>query len=170
MYAQKKSIENAHIVRERDRQRFRELFAVLALGIPIGLFLLLFTWQNLEVIRLGHEVTRLQNQRKQIENENKALQFQLDRLTSLQSVEQKATVLGFERTDPRAVVMVERVAPPVTPSVSEGPGGAGGATLETTDQQRGAARIPRSLATLGMTAGLTPDNRQPTTDNRPAKP
>jgi len=110
MYAQKKSIDNVHIVRERDRQRFRELFAVLALGIPIGLFLLLFTWQNLEVIRLGHEASRLQNQRKQIENENKALQFQLDRLTSLQSVEQKANTLGFERTDPRAVVMVEKPA------------------------------------------------------------
>jgi cell division protein FtsL len=108
MYAQKKSIENAHIVRERDRERFRDLFAVLALGIPIGLFLLLFTWQNLEVIRLGHEASSLQNQRKQIENENKALQFQLDHLTSLRAVEQKATTLGFERTDPRAVVMVER--------------------------------------------------------------
>jgi len=108
MYAQKKSIENAHIVRERDRQRFRELFAVLTLGIPIGLFLLLFTWQNLEVIRLGHEVSNLQNQRKQIENANKALQLQLDHMTSLRSVEQKATALGFERTDPRTVVMVER--------------------------------------------------------------
>ena len=110
MYAQKKSIENAHIVRERDRQRFRELFAVLTLGIPIGLFLLLFTWQNLEVIRLGHEVSNLQNQRKQIENANKALQLQLDHMTSLRSVEQKATALGFERTDPRTVVMVERAA------------------------------------------------------------
>ena len=111
MYAQKKPIENAHIVRERDRQRFRELFAVLTLGLPIGLFLLLFTWQNLEVIRLGHEVSNLQNQRKQIENDNKALQLQLDHLTSLRSVEQKADALGFERTDPRTVVMVERVAP-----------------------------------------------------------
>jgi len=110
MYAQKKSIENAHIVRERDRQRFRELFAVLTLGIPIGLFLLLFTWQNLEVIRLGHEVSNLQNQRKQIENANKALQLQLDHMTSLRSVEQKATALGFERTDPRTVVMVENTS------------------------------------------------------------
>jgi len=110
MYAQKKSIENAHIVRERDRQRFRELFAVLTLGIPIGLFLLLFTWQNLEVIRLGHEVSNLQNQRKQIENANKALQLQLDHMTSLRSVEQKANALGFERTDPRTVVMVEKTS------------------------------------------------------------
>ena len=110
MYAQKKPIDNAHIVRERDRQRFRELIALLGLGIPIGLFLLLFTWQNLEVIRLGHEATRLQKQRREIENGNKVLQYQLDRLTSLHSVEQKATALGFAHTDPRAVVMVEKPA------------------------------------------------------------
>ena len=110
MYAQKRTIDNAHIVRERDRQRFRELLALLGLGIPIGLFLLLFTWQNLEVIRLGHEATRLQKQRKDIENANKVLQYELDRLTSLHSVEQKATALGFERTDPRVVVMVQKPA------------------------------------------------------------
>ena len=110
MYAQKKPIDNAHIVRERDRQRFRELFALLGLGLPIGLFLLLFTWQNLEVIRLGHEATRLQKQRREIENANKVLQYQLDRLTSLHSVEQKAGALGLAHTDPRAVVMVQKPA------------------------------------------------------------
>jgi hypothetical protein len=115
MYAQKKPIENSHIVRERDRRRFRELLAVLALGVPIGLFLLLFTWQNLEVIRLGHEATRLQKQKQEIENANKALQLDLDRRTSLRSVEQRAVDLGFQRTDPRAVVMVQRPASTSTP-------------------------------------------------------
>ena len=109
MYAQKKPIENSHIVRERDRRRFRELLAVLALGVPIGLFLLLFTWQNLEVIRLGHEATRLQKQKQEIENVHKALQLELDRRTSLGAVEQRAVNLGFERTDPRVVVMVQNV-------------------------------------------------------------
>lgn len=110
MYAQKKPIENSHIVRERDRKRFRELLAVLSLGVPLGAFLLLFTWQNLEVIRLGHEATRLQKQKQEIENANKALQLELDRRTSLSAVEQRATDLGFQRTDPRAVVMVQRPA------------------------------------------------------------
>ena len=109
MYAQKKPIENSHIVRERDRRRFRELLAVLALGVPIGLFLLLFTWQNLEVIRLGHEATRLQKQKQEIENAHKALQLELDRRTSLGAVEQRAVNLGFQRTDPRVVVMVQNV-------------------------------------------------------------
>ncbi|MBK5259656.1 MAG: hypothetical protein JJE51_08680 [Thermoanaerobaculia bacterium] len=106
MYTQKKSIDNVHIVRERDRQRLRELLAVFALGLPVGLFLLLFTWQNLEVIRLGHEATRLQQNRKEIEQENKRLQFELDRLTALESVEKQAVKLGFAPADPQAIVMV----------------------------------------------------------------
>jgi len=107
MYAQKKTIENSHIVRERDRQRFRELLAVLSLGIPIGLFLLLFTWQNLEVIRLGHEATRLQKSRKELIDANKSLQLDFDRLTSLDTVEVKASALGFAPADPGAIVLVE---------------------------------------------------------------
>jgi hypothetical protein len=106
MYTQKKPIENTHIVRERDRQRFRELLAVFVLGLPVGLFLLVFTWQNLEVIRLGHEATRLQKTRTELENVHKDLQFQIDRLTSLDAVEQKATTLGFRPTDPLQLVVV----------------------------------------------------------------
>src|SRR5436190_8564582 len=107
MYAQKKPIENTHIVRERDRRRFRELFSVLVLGLFIGGFLIIFAWQNLSVIRLGHEATRLQQQKKELENANKALRLEMDRLTALNAVEQRATSLGFEKTDPRNVVMVE---------------------------------------------------------------
>jgi cell division protein FtsB len=122
MYTQKKAIDNTHIVRERDRQRNRELTAVLFLGAPIGLFLLLFTWQNLEVIRLGREATRLQKDLKQVEAEHKALQAELDRLTSFDAVERKASTLGFAATDSKAIVIVqgtggraqraEAVAPP----------------------------------------------------------
>ncbi|HEY3052328.1 MAG TPA: septum formation initiator family protein [Thermoanaerobaculia bacterium] len=110
MYTQKKSIDNVHIVRERDRQRFRELLAVLSLGIPIGLFLLLFTWQNLEVIRLGREATHLQKVRKDIDEENKRLQVELDRLTALESVQKRAKELGLVKTDATAIVMVNQTA------------------------------------------------------------
>jgi hypothetical protein len=106
MYTQKKPIENTHIVRERDRQRTRELLAVLSLGVPIGLFLLLFTWQNLEVIRLGREATRLQKNLKDTVAEHKTLQLELDRMTSFETVETQAKSLGFEPTDPKAIVLV----------------------------------------------------------------
>ena len=108
MYTQKKPIDNTHIVREKDRQRNRELLAVLFLGVPIGLFLLLFTWQNLEVIRLGREATRLQKTLKDTEALQKQLESERDRLTSLQTVEKQAEELGFEPADPKTIVMVSR--------------------------------------------------------------
>lgn len=110
MYAQKKTIENAHIVRERDRERFRELFAVLALGVPVALFLLLFTWQNLEVIRLGREATRLQKSRTNLGNDNKNLRLEIERLTNLHHVEEKARSLGFQPTDSSRIVVVRDAA------------------------------------------------------------
>ena len=107
MYTQKKAIDNTHIVRERDRQRNRELFAVLSLGVPIGLFLLLFTWQNLEVIRLGREATKLQKTLKDVEAEHKALQAELDRMTSFDAVEKKVLDVGFAATEATSIVLVE---------------------------------------------------------------
>jgi len=121
MYAQKKPIENTHIVRERDRQRFRELFSVVVLGLFIAGFLIIFTWQNLSVIRLGHEATRLQQEKKQLENANKALRLEVDRMTSLAAVEQRATALGFEKSDPHTVVTVTRdTADSQRPSANSG--------------------------------------------------
>ena len=120
MYTQKKPIDNTHIVREKDRQRNRELLAVLFLGLPIGLFLLLFTWQNLEVIRLGREATRLQKNLKETEAQHKRLESELDRLTGLDTVEKKAKELGFEPADPKTIVMVESGAAGFSPPNADG--------------------------------------------------
>lgn len=145
-YTQKKPIENAHIVRERDRRRFHELSSVLFLAVPVGVFLLVFTCQNVEVIRLGREATSLQKQRKAIEDSNKSLQLELDRLTSLDSVEQKATALGFEPTDPRAIVMVTTSGPTAGPTAgptggpTAGPTGAPAASPSVPPQPPPAAR------------------------------
>ena len=103
MYAQKRAIENTHIVRERDRRRFRELLAVLSLGIPVAAFLLIFTWQNLEVIRLGREATRLQSSRDQLANTNKNLRLE---------IEQKALSLGFAPTEASRIVIIGPPSPP----------------------------------------------------------
>ncbi|MDX1583258.1 MAG: hypothetical protein R3338_06615 [Thermoanaerobaculia bacterium] len=106
MYAQQKQVENLHIVRERDRQRFRELIAVISLGVPIGLFLLLFTWQNVEVIRLGREATRLEAVREDLEKENRKLALEMERRTSLVNVEGRAAELGFSQPPSERVVLV----------------------------------------------------------------
>lgn len=93
MYAIKRQIENAHITRERDRRRFRELAAVLALGVPVGLLLLLFTWQNLEVIRLGRDLTRLQQSERDLRDRNRKMRLEIERLTALDAVASRAAAM-----------------------------------------------------------------------------
>ena len=106
MYAKKKAIENAHIVRERDRERFRELLAVLLLAAPVALFLLLFTWQNLEVIRLARRATELRGAREELEKTNRDLRLRIQRMTSLGEVEKKAAQLGLRPTESTHLVNV----------------------------------------------------------------
>jgi hypothetical protein len=105
-YAQKKPIENTYIVRERDKRRSRELLAVFSLGIPLGLFLWLFTWQNLEVIRLGREATRLKTVREDLEKTNKRLRLERERLTALDNVEAKAATIGLQPIESSRIVAV----------------------------------------------------------------
>lgn len=116
MYAQKRPIENTHIVRERDRERFRELLAVFSLGVPVGLFLLLFTWQNLEVIRLGREASGLQRARARLADANKKLRLEQERMTDLDAVDAKARRMGLQRTDPSHIVLVSSAADSALPS------------------------------------------------------
>ena len=106
MYGQKRQIENTHITRERDRRRFRELLSVVSLVVPVGAFLLLFTWQNLEVIRLGREATNLQKEEERLENLNRNLRLEIERITALGTVEEKAVALGFSPTEAGNVVRV----------------------------------------------------------------
>lgn len=106
MYTQKKAIENTHIVRERDRERFREMLAVLTLAVPLGLFLLLFTWQNLEVIRLGRRATELRGKRTELERQYRELRLEAQRATALAQVEKQASSMGLERAEPSHVVTV----------------------------------------------------------------
>jgi hypothetical protein len=147
MYTQKKPIDNTHIVRERDRRRNRELLAVLSLGVPIGLFLLLFAWQNLEVIRLGRETTRLQKIYKDTEADHKALEAERDRLTSFDTVETQAARLGFAAADPKTIVMVERQS------------AVGG---------RRSAVAPLPLPVIAPVDSSTADRRPPTADSSPS--
>ena len=105
-YAQRKPIENEFIVRERDKRRSRELLAVVLLGLPLGLLLWLFAWQNLEVIRLGREATRLRAVRADLEKTNKRLKIDVERLTALDAVESKAGAIGLRPAEAGRVVVV----------------------------------------------------------------
>ena len=106
MYAVKRPIENAHITRERDRRRFRELAAVLALGVPVGLLLLLFTWQNLEVIRLGRDLTRLQQTERELLDLNRKMRLEIERLTALDAVATRAAAMRLRPATQNQIITI----------------------------------------------------------------
>jgi cell division protein FtsB len=109
-YAQRKPIENEFIVRERDKRRSRELLAVVLLGLPLGLLLWLFAWQNLEVIRLAREATRLRAVQTDLEKSNKRLKIEVERLTALDAVQSKAGAIGLQPSESARVVVVSQGA------------------------------------------------------------
>lgn len=107
MYAQQKAVENSYIVRERDRQRFRELLAVCSLAFPLAAFLLLFTWQNIEVIRLGREASRLSQLESELEHRNRALVLEMESRTALTDVQNRAGELGLEPIPRSQLIVVD---------------------------------------------------------------
>ncbi|HUO83516.1 MAG TPA: hypothetical protein VM534_00245, partial [Thermoanaerobaculia bacterium] len=82
------------------------LLAVVSLGLPVGLFLLLFTWQNIEVIRLGRDATRLQEEQRRLEESNRKLQVDIERAMALGNVEHRAAELDLHPVDSTRLVVV----------------------------------------------------------------
>lgn len=61
-YTVRRPVVNAYLVRQRDRRRWRELAAVVAVVVPIGVALLAYTWLQLETLRVGYRIERLERQ------------------------------------------------------------------------------------------------------------
>ena len=55
-YAVRRPVENLYLVRERDRQRTRELVVLALAAVPPAVVLFLAIWANLETVRLGYQL------------------------------------------------------------------------------------------------------------------
>lgn len=103
-YAYRRPVDNAFLVRERDRRRLRELVLVLAALLPLGLGLITYTWVHTEVIGTGYHIRELENLLEVEQRRLEQLRLEASYLASPAVVEQRAgEELGMER--PR----VERV-------------------------------------------------------------
>ncbi len=91
-----KRVPNAHLVREKDRRRARDLWAVALVLAPIAIVLLVFAWENVEVIRRGYELRKIGAERERLLEDNRRLRSQLASLASLPQAEKRAREeLGF---------------------------------------------------------------------------
>jgi cell division protein FtsL len=117
-YAIKKDVRNNPIVREVDRERHREMWGSVAVGLFLVLVLLFSAWQHFELLRHGYRLEQMQKERAAEEEVNRHLRLEIDTLRSPARIERLATRrLQMVAPGPEDASVIERVvAVPPPPS------------------------------------------------------
>jgi cell division protein FtsL len=116
-YAIKKDVRNNPIVREVDRERHREMWRSMLIGVFLVLVLLFSAWQHFELLRHGYRLEEMQRERASEENINRHLRLEIETLRSPARIERMATgKLRMVAPSADDAIVIERViqtpAPP----------------------------------------------------------
>jgi cell division protein FtsL len=109
-YAIKKDVRNNPIVREVDRERHREMWGSVALGVFLVLVLLFSAWQHFELLRHGYRLEQTQKERAAEAEINRHLRLEIETLRSPARIERLATGrLQMVAPGPGDAAIIERV-------------------------------------------------------------
>jgi cell division protein FtsL len=115
-YAIKKDVRNNPIVREVDRDRQREMFRSVAIGVFLVSVLLFSAWQHFELLRHGYRLEQMQKERAAEEEVNRHLRLEIETLRSPARIERLATGrLRMVAPGPDDAAVIERVLPSSPP-------------------------------------------------------
>jgi cell division protein FtsL len=115
-YVIKKDIRNNPIVREIDRERHREMWRSVAVGVFIVVVLLFSAWQHFELLRHGYRVEQMQKERAAEEAISRHLRLEIQTLRSPARIEQLAVGrLHMIPPGPDDSAVIERVMPSAPP-------------------------------------------------------
>ena len=118
-YAIRKDVRNNPIVREVDRERHRELWRSVAVGVFLVAVFLFSAWQHFELLRHGYRIEQMQKERAAEEEINRHLRLEIDTLRSPARIEQLATGrLGMVSPASTDATIIERVTPSAPPPKS----------------------------------------------------
>jgi cell division protein FtsL len=107
-----KRIDNSRLRREVDREKRRECFGVLGLGVLVFLFVLLISWQHFQCVRYGYQIEEVRSQRGALEEWNHQLRLQQASLADPQRIDTLARKeLGFASPNAQQVIRLKGVAP-----------------------------------------------------------
>jgi len=103
-----KRIDNSRLRREVDREKRRECFCLLGLGVLVFLFGLLIAWQHFQCVRDGYQAEELRIQRSALEEWNRQLRLEQAALQDPQRVDRLAREgLGLVPPDPQQVIRMD---------------------------------------------------------------
>jgi cell division protein FtsL len=115
-YAIKKDVRNNPIVREIDRERHRDMWRSVAVGVFLVTVVLFSAWQHFELLRHGYRIEQMQKEREAQEDINRHLRLEIDTLRSPARIERLATDrLGMVAPAADDASIIERVTPAPPP-------------------------------------------------------
>ena len=115
-YAIKKDVRNNPIVREVDRDRHREMWRSLGVGVFLVVVLLFSAWQHFELLRHGYRIEQTQKERAEEAEINRHLRLEIETLRSPVRIERLATErLQMISPGPGDASVIERVLPTPPP-------------------------------------------------------
>ena len=118
-YAIKKDVRNNPIVREIDRDRHREMWRSVAVGVFLVSVLLFSAWQHFELLRHGYRLEEVQRQRAFEGEIHRHLRLEIDTLRAPARIERLATQrLRMVSPGPNEALVIERVVPASAPPSS----------------------------------------------------
>jgi cell division protein FtsL len=115
-YSIKKDIRNNPIVREVDRERHREMWRSMGIGLFLVAVLLFSAWQHFELQQHGYKYEQMLQERAEQELINRHLRLEVETLKAPARVERVATSkLHMIAPTPNDSTVIERVAPAPAP-------------------------------------------------------
>ena len=118
-YAIKKDVRNNPIVREVDSARHRELWKTVGLAGLFVVILLVWAWQQFDILRHGYRVEEMQRERAAEEETARQLRLEIETLKSPKRIEELATQkLHLVAPTRDEAIVIERVVPTEPPARS----------------------------------------------------
>jgi len=115
-YAIKKDVRNNPIVREIDRDRQREMWRSVGLGLFFVSVLLFSAWQHFELLRHGYRLESMQLERAAEAEINRHLRLEIETLRAPGRIEKLAVErLHMIAPGPDDASVIERVRPSPPP-------------------------------------------------------
>lgn len=109
----KKDIDNSRlVVRQVGLEKLREYFNLVALGILVFSFLLVFSWQHLKCVQYGYEIQGLKTQRHELQESNRQLRLSEAALANPQRIDTLARKIGMVSPSPQQVIQCGGVDAP----------------------------------------------------------
>lgn len=116
-YAIKKDVRNNPIVREVDRTRQQDIWKTVGIAGLLMVMMLLWAWQQFELLQHGYRLESLQRQRAAEEDAARHLRLEIETLTSPKRIEELATErLHLVAPTREEAIVIERVVPAEPPA------------------------------------------------------